>query len=226
VLRALILAAVAAIGLAPFTGFAAPEPPRDVLVWSEKQLDGYYRTQFALAGMEYESPRTLYKRPFEALYTACGTVPKEATMVAFYCPADQTIVMSDDVIEWAEKTDDFVPAYILSHEWAHHAQHLAGSVPVYVPGEGDWNQVYTIENELRADCMAGAWMGNISDRGYLDSTDIPGVLVMASQIGGPGLYGRTTSHGTGLERLQAVFTGYEHGQIGCMSITPLPRMGI
>jgi predicted metalloprotease len=222
VLRAFILAAVAAIGLSPITGLAASSnPPRDALVWAEKQIDGYYRTLFALEGKsdEYVAPTTTFTDGKETVRTACGAFT--GPMLAFYCPADQQIVMSTDIIEWAEERDDFVPVYILAHEWAHHVQSLSGTMPVTMPTSGDWDLVYTIENELRADCMAGAWMRNVANRGYLNASDMSGVLATANEIGGGGLYGRPHSHGQGVERLRAVFMGYEEGIMGCMSIAPL-----
>jgi predicted metalloprotease len=102
VLRAFILAAVAAIGLSPITGLAASSnPPRDALVWAEKQIDGYYRTLFALEGKsdEYVAPTTTFTDGKETVRTACGAFT--GPMLAFYCPADQQIVMSTDIIEWA-----------------------------------------------------------------------------------------------------------------------------
>jgi hypothetical protein len=48
------------------------------------------------------------------------------------------------------------------------------------------------------------------------------VLEMASEVGDSN-YVRTSSHGSGVERLRAVFVGYEEGIVACMTITPLPR---
>jgi predicted metalloprotease len=196
-------------------------PTADVLSWSQRELDGYYRVLFALQGQEYVAPRVTIVPPQTMVYTACGS--GRGTSLAFYCPADQQIVMSAELVDWLAEKDEFLPAYVLSHEWAHHAQRLSGTVPVYLPKDGDWDQVYTIENELRADCMAGAWMGNIASRGYLNATDMSFVLLTASEIGDPGLYGRGASHGEGVERLRAVFTGYEEGIIACAAITPMGR---
>ncbi len=194
---------------------------RAVIAWAAPQIDGYYRTLFALMGQEYHPPKMTIADPAQKVSTGCGIATGE--MMAFYCPADEQIVIGTDVLAWTAGLDDFAPTYVLSHEWAHHAQKLSGTDSVYVPKDGDWNQVYTVENELRADCMAGSWMQNVAHRGYLDATDMSAVLLLASQIGDTGLFGRTTSHGLGVERLRAVLTGYEHGVIACMAITPMPR---
>lgn len=228
-MKSLILAIVLTLGLTlPAAGQAVSPPQMDVVAWSAGQLDGHYRTLFALEGRiaEYRTPRLTVAEADQIVSTGCGR--HRGDMMAFYCPVDQHIVVSAVLMEQLANEDDFLPAYVIAHEWAHHIQNLSGTVPrTYgTAPDGDWDVVYTIENELRADCMAGAWMGNVAARGFLNATDMPAVLLKASQIGGDSLYGRNGSHGTGAERLRAVFLGYERGMIGCMSITPLPRGGM
>jgi predicted metalloprotease len=229
---ALIALTVLSFGLSSLSPAAAsrtapvitPTSQDDVIAWSSQQLDGYYKTLFALQGQEYRSPKVSILEEGKTLSTACGKA--SGAMQAFYCPADAQIVIGRDVLDWTSEKDDFVPAYVLAHEWAHHAQTLSGTDSTSVPIDGDWDQVYTIENELRADCMAGAWMGNIAHRGYINLTDFAAVLDMANEVGDEGLYGRGNSHGTNGERLRAVLTGYEEGIIACSAITPLPRDGV
>ena len=197
---------------------------KGVVAWSQAQLDGYYRTLFALQGRttEYRTPKVTVVPEGEYVYTGCGF--GKGPRLAFYCPVDEQIVFSEEFAEALHAEDDWLPAYVIAHEWAHHAQHLSGTGPRYDPEDGDWDQVYVIENELRADCMSGSWMRSIAERGFLGASDIPAVLMKASQIGDMGLYGRGTSHGTGIERLRAVFIGYEEGIIACMAVTPMPRV--
>jgi predicted metalloprotease len=196
---------------------------KGVVAWSVDQLDGYYRTLFALQGRttEYRTPKVTVVPAGEFVYTGCGYGKGER--LAFYCPADEQIVFSEEFANELHAEDDWLPAYVVAHEWAHHVQHLSGTGPRYNPEDGDWDQVYVIENELRADCMSGSWMRSIAERGFLAASDMPAVLMKASQIGDLGLYGRGTSHGTGIERLRAVFVGYEEGIVGCMAITPMTR---
>ena len=228
--RALILLLILTL-LAPLAPTAAAGQQiggaGDVLDWSARELDGYYRTLFALGGNidEYTTPRVTILAHGETVSTGC-TGPIMGDDLAFYCSLDAHIVMSEVFLDELAEGDDFLPAYVLAHEWAHHIQRLSGTIPVYVAQDGDWNQVYIIENELRADCLAGAWMGNVAHRGYLNATDMSAVFAKALEVGDSGIYGRTRSHGTGVERLRAVFLGYEEGALGCMSITPLPRGGM
>lgn len=221
----LVLAILALLLLAaPLQAAAAPPPtldPMRVIEWATPQLDAFYRTLFILQGQEYRSPRVSIVDPAARTATGCGVATGK--YLAFYCPADEQIVIGTDIIAELAADDEFLPAYVLAHEWAHHAQRLSGTAPVITANDGDWNQVYTIENELRADCLSGVWMRNVAERDLLDATDVSAVLVKASEIGGGGLYGRRHGHGDGVERLRAVFFGYEEGIMACMAITPLER---
>lgn len=228
--RALILALTLLLGLSTFsttlaTGstpstVAGTMTPQAVIDWSIPQIDGFYRTLFILQGLPYRSPTVNIVDPKDTIHTACGTFVGKG--LAYYCPVDEQIVIGTDVLDWVATTDDFTPAYVLAHEWAHHAQTLSGTGTTYTPAPGDWDEIYTIENELRADCMSGVWLGNVDSRGYLNDSDITGFLMMASLVGDSNFI-RGSSHGSGAERLRAVFIGYEEGMMACMAITPLVR---
>jgi predicted metalloprotease len=224
-MRRLMLLFALVLTFLPLQGSAAQAlySSKGVMTWSTAQLDGYYRTLFALQGQAYTPPVVTILPAGETVHTACGSGGGES--LAFYCSGDEQIVISEELVEALYEEDDFLPAYVLSHEWAHHAQHLSGTVPSHNPQEGDWDLVYTIENELRADCMSGVWMRSVAERGYLNATDMSAVLLKASEVGDSGIFGRGSSHGHGVERLRAVFLGYEEGIMGCMGITPLPRTG-
>jgi predicted metalloprotease len=198
------------------SAYAGANP--DVMDWTAQRLDGYYAAFFAVQGQSYHSPRVTLLPLGDTASTGCGSYSGE--QLAFYCPLDEQIVIGQDLIDELSAIDDFLPAYVLSHEWAHHAQTLSGTDTASAPGNGDWDQVFTIENELRADCMAGAWMRSVEK--YLNATDMSAVLLLASQIGG-GFNYRVYTHGDGVERLRAVFIGYQEGTIACMAITPLDR---
>jgi predicted metalloprotease len=235
--KALIALCIALIGLAPITTLAgtvvspsvttttqpsAIVESNEVIDWAAPQLDGFYQTLFLLQGQtDYRAPKVTIVPPGATVYTACGH--GSSPMLALYCFPGEEIVISQELIDLLADEDEFLPAYVLAHEWAHHAQYISGTGPVYMPQPGDWDQVYTIENELRADCMSGVWMRSVAERGFLNATDIPAVLITASEIGDSGLTGRGHSHGYGVERLRAVFLGYEEGMMGCMAITPMVR---
>lgn len=195
------------------------------IAWATEELDAYYRTLFALTGQDYESPTVTIVPAGETVYTGCGAYTGER--LAFYCELDAGVVLSQEFVDAMQERDDFLPLYALAHEFAHHIQALSGSAPALAPVAGDWNQVHVIENELRADCMAGAWMAHLAERNLLDASDTSAVFVFANEIGDSALsvvlYGRNTGHGSGEERVRAVFTGYESGLVGCSEITPLPR---
>jgi predicted metalloprotease len=217
----LVLAAAFAVFASP--AGAAERSGAEVVEWSAEQLDAWYMTLFALQGQEYTAPELVLVEDGKTARSACGEFSGER--IAAYCTLDATIYLGVPFVEALAAEDEAVPAFVLAHEWSHHVQTISGAVPHGEPALGDWNQTYVIEHELRADCMAGAWFASLDHRGYLDASDMSAVLATAYEIGDAGMFGRGFSHGTGEERIRAVFTGYTDGLVACGTITPLERVG-
>ena len=177
--------------------------------------------------MAWEKPTFLYLDVDDEYDGECGRVVNTDQIdgLAFYCPLDETVVLEKDWMHQLELgVDEFLPMFILAHEYAHHAQNLSGIEPEYVPTNGDANEVYSIENELMADCLAGSWAAHLKAVDALDRSDMAAVMLMMNEFGdkitqpeAPG------AHGSSLERAKAVLTGYESGALGCMAMHPLPR---
>lgn len=194
----------------------------DIIEWSAAQLDAYYTTLAALQGVGYETPGLVVIAPGESASSPCGEF--DDSIGAAYCRIDATIYLADSLMAELADSDDALPALVLAHEWAHHVTASAG-VGAYVdPINGEWTEAHTIENELRADCMAGVWFRSLDNRALLDGNDLSAALAASYEAGDSGMLGRGLSHGTGEERLRAVLFGYESGIAACMAITPLPRL--
>jgi uncharacterized protein len=97
---------------------------------------------------------------------------------------------------------------MLAHEYAHGIQVRLGE-----------QYQYTIEQELQADCMAGAVIGDsIKDgRLQLEDGDVQelksGLIAVADAPGQP--WFAEGSHGTAEQRTQAFFSGYERSLGAC-----------
>lgn len=190
-------------------------------------INAYYQDLFTLTGMEWRKPEFLYLDVDEEYDGECGRVTNTDQIdgLAFYCPADEVVVLEADWMAQLELgVDEFMPMFILAHEYAHHAQNLSGIEREYIPTDGDNNEVYSIENELMADCLAGSWAAHLKSVGALDRSDMAAVLLTMTRFGdqvtppeAPG------AHGSALERAKAALTGYESGALGCMAMHPLPR---
>jgi predicted metalloprotease len=202
---------------------ASSEVAIDELRQMAHRLDSYYRTLFALSHQDYISPNVTLLPEGETAYTPCG--PASGEELAFYCHPGHDIVFSEELILTLYEMDDVLPAHVLAHEWGHHVQYLAGQSPTIQPEDGDWNQVFSIEHELRSDCLAGAFVATLP----VDDTDMASILLISSQIGDESgsiwiiQSGRGMSHGTGMERMTAAMRGYEYGALGCLSIAPTDR---
>ena len=71
------------------------------------------------------SARFAFPRAGERIASACGTTADHDA--AFYCPADDTIVIGHRIAERVvATTGDFGAAFIVAHEYAHNVQHELG----------------------------------------------------------------------------------------------------
>lgn len=180
-------------------------------------LDAFYADVLSYTSTPYYSPGVVLVAPGDRVGTACG--PATPGFYAFYCPLDQTIYLEEQKLTEIEQVDDFVPAFVIAHEWAHHVQTGVGLErvdPFEQPDE--WNEVYSIELELMADCMTGAWAQDLDTRGALEQGDVEAAVEFAVQtLGDPNFIAEDDpqAHGTGPQRSQSILLGYSDGFLGC-----------
>ncbi|HET7034063.1 MAG TPA: neutral zinc metallopeptidase, partial [Thermomicrobiaceae bacterium] len=111
----------------------------------------------------------------------------------------------------------FAESFVIAHEWAHHVQTTVGLVRVENPPT-EWNEVYSIELELMADCMTGAWALDLDTRGALQEGDIDATVDFTVQtLGDPAFINERDpqAHGNGQQRKEAILLGYHNGFLGC-----------
>src|SRR5690606_3800328 len=130
---------------------------------------------FAEAIPGYQPTRlTLFR---DAIGSACGSA--SAAVGPFYCPLDRKVYIDlsfyDDLRRQFGAPGDFAQAYVIAHEVGHHVQNQRGLL-----GRGD---AHSIEVELQADCLAGAWARSADARGLVEVGDVDGALNAAAQIG-------------------------------------------
>ena len=128
---------------------------------------------------------------------------------AVYCPAGDFIAYD---VDWAavmyERIGDAFLYYLLGHEYAHGIQVRFGI-----------QYRYTIQQELQADCMAGAYIGD-SIRGSaltLEDGDLDelrkGLIAVADDPDQP--WFAEGAHGSAEQRTSAFFAGYERSLSAC-----------
>jgi predicted metalloprotease len=136
----------------------------------------------------------------------CGGQPLTRNNAA-YCSAGDFIAYD---VNWAvgafRQVGDAFIFYLLGHEYAHAVQVRLGI-----------RYRFTIQQELQADCMAGAYIGDSVKAGTLtlDRGDIDelrqGLLAVGDDPSQP--WFAPDAHGTARQRTDAFFEGYE-GSLG------------
>jgi uncharacterized protein len=139
---------------------------------------------------------------------SCGSEPLTRNNAA-YCGAGDFIAYD---VNWAvaafRQIGDAFLFYLLGHEYAHGIQLRLGVL-----------SRFTIRQELQADCMAGAYMGDsVRDRALtLDGGDLEeleqGLLAVGDDPSQP--WFAPGAHGTAEQRTDSFFAGYERSLDAC-----------
>ena len=177
-------------------------------------LDAFYADVVSYTEFTYQSPGVVVVPEGQGAMSACG--PAQGQFAGFYCPPDLTIYLDEPFLLQMEP---FAAAFVIAHEWAHHVQSGVGFARMN-PSErpDEWNEVFSIELELMADCMAGAWAQDANTRGLLQEGDIDQAIQLALELlGDPNGVGELDpqAHGSGEQRAQAITGGYEQGFLAC-----------
>jgi len=182
-----------------------------------RNIDAYWTRTLRAAGLPEPRVGSEFIAPYRAELTGCGiSVGSDA---AFYCPADDTIYVSQqfaaDLYEgvlrglpgeqagYEAPAGDFAVAYVLAHEYAHNIQHELG---IFDNRVGPSARPY----ELQADCWAGTWANSAYEQGDLTRADLEEVLDTALAVGDLDV-GNEQHHGTPEERRDAVLAGFRSG---------------
>ena len=183
-----------------------------------QNVDSYWTTTFADAGLP--EPRVSYAW-IPAGQTAASQCGELGASAAAYCPADDTIYISEQFATaiydgaldqqlpgssqgYGGTVGDFAVAYIVAHEYGHQVQHELGLFDQY------GGQVPTAAFELQADCYAGTWAHSAGQNNLLEEGDVQEAIDAALAVGdfdasNPG------HHGTPEQRATAWNTGFESG---------------
>jgi predicted metalloprotease len=180
-------------------------------------LDAFYRDVFSYTDFNYQTPGIVVVAGGDSAMSACG--PAQTGFLGFYCPPDQTIYLDEPFLLELQGQADFAAAFVIAHEWAHHVQTSCVFIRVDPGDQPDgWNEVYSIDLELMADCFAGAWALDVDTRGMLEPDDVEEAMQFTvDRLGDPQFIGEydPQAHGSADQRVQAFLLGYESGFEGC-----------
>jgi uncharacterized protein len=169
--------------------------------------DAYWTDRFRAAGQRFTPIRRVFPYRAEG-EVACGAQAVPANNAA-YCPDGDFIAYDVNwaVRAYAQVGDAFL-YFLLGHEYAHGIQVRLGL-----------RYEYTIEQELQADCLAGAYIGDSvkADRLTLEDGDLDelrqGLQAVGDDPGQP--WFAEGSHGSPEQRTDSFFKGYEQSTRAC-----------
>jgi hypothetical protein len=167
----------------------------------------YWTQRFAAAERRFQPIRQVvpYRRGGEV--TCAGEpIPRNN---AVYCPPGDFVAYDINFALTAfERIGDAFVYYLLGHEYAHGIQVRLGI-----------EYRYTIDQELQADCLAGAYLGDSIKQGWLtlEPNDLDefanGLLAVGDDPSVP--WFTPGAHGTARQRTDAFFAGYGRSLVAC-----------
>jgi predicted metalloprotease len=195
------------------------------LCGATEDVQNYWNDQLPRSfGIDYEYIDTVFFSGTTG--TGCGTA--QAEMGPFYCPADHLVYLDLDFLtklenEFVGSTSDLATQYVIAHEYGHHVQNLIGvNEQVQQASRQDPSRAnqYSVALELQADCFAGAWARDASDRNLFDApNEVQEAIDAAAGVGDDAIQqqvqGRVDpdqfTHGTSAQRVQWFRRGYDTG---------------
>jgi len=215
-------------------GGAAPTgPPAATTAEEERAVDMVHATLDDLQeswaselGGRYEPARLVLFR--DAIESACGFA--ESATGPFYCPGDRKVYLDvgffDELRSRFGAPGDFAQAYVIAHEVGHHVQHVLGieaRVRQLQQARPSQAKTLSVQMELQADCLAGAWARSANRYVSLEAGDIEAGLQAAAAIGDDRIQrmaGRRVSpdsftHGSSAQRVEAFRSGLAGRAAAC-----------
>jgi uncharacterized protein len=156
----------------------------------------YWSSFFQAEPAQYDDPRVLQFD--QATRTGCGDIDP-LVHGPLYCGLDETVYLNVFMLDYIGLTyDPLVVPIVIAHEFAHHVQFELGLMTGPI-----------LEQELQADCFAGAWARDYATRFTIDESDILAAMNLMLDIGGD------LDHGPGTQRVKEFLVGFYDGSQAC-----------
>ena len=195
-----------------------------ILCGATNDVSEYWIDQLPLSfAVDYVDTGTV----FYSGYTNTGCGQASSQTGPFYCPLDNLVYFDLDFLVTLQNnfgaTGDLAAQYIVAHEFGHHVQNVLGiNEEMRRAQQADPQRAnqYSVALELQADCFAGAWARDASDRDLFDDPrEVEEALEAAAAVGDDAIQQKTQgrvdpeswTHGSSAQRVQWFQRGYQTG---------------
>ncbi len=187
-----------------------------------EDVQNYWVKAFKAGGRDYRIVPTVFFSG--GTDTGCGAATAQTG--PFYCPVDSKVYFDLDFLTELQDRfgaqGDLASQYIVAHEYGHHVQNVLGiSDQVHQAQQSNPAQAnpLSVRLELQADCLAGAWARDASDRGAFDPGEIDEAINAAAAVGDDRIQRETQgrvdpesfTHGSSEQRKTWFKTGFASG---------------
>ncbi|HEV7375948.1 MAG TPA: neutral zinc metallopeptidase [Pyrinomonadaceae bacterium] len=179
-------------------------PLPQLLSYAAGDINKFWLLNFNSSRRRYIQPSLIYYT--QPIRTPCGVAVMNN---AFYCAAANTIYYDYNFINnMYSNVGDYAAVSIIAHEWGHLVQAQLGV------GQG-----LSIQMELQADCLAGAYTQYAKIARELEEGDMEEAGVGLFNAGDPrGMpWFAAQAHGKPMDRISAFLDGYKGGVRVCFS---------
>ncbi len=197
--------------LPPIQNDLGPRGYRRLVLGSFRLLNEFWNNQLPDLGAEPGPPSRLISYWSRRQDPGCGGRPV-GVYNAQYCTGAERISWDGRWVygDLYRRIGDVAVMFVLGHEYGHLVQDRLGI---------DREFPLTIESELNADCLAGAWLGHLNEKlvrfNRVDYAALRGGLFAVGD--GRGVRWRNPqAHGRPGERRHAVEIGARNGQRACL----------
>lgn len=195
-----------------------------IICGATDDVSEYWIDQLPLSfNVPYQDTKTVFFSG--STNTGCGRASSQTG--PFYCPLDNLVYFDLDFLVTLQNqfgaTGDLAAQYIVAHEYGHHVQNVLGineqmrEAQQADPGRA--NQ-YSVALELQADCFAGSWARDASDRVLFDDPkEVEEALNAAAAVGDDRIQQQTQgrvdpeawTHGSSAQRVEWFQRGFQTG---------------
>jgi predicted metalloprotease len=187
-----------------------PAEVDQVVASAVTDIEGYWaRTLPAVYGRDFTPLADVVPYDPDADQVTCGGQDNTVADNAFFCPQDNFVAYDRGFLaKLAAEHGVAVTAFAIAHEIGHSIEEQMLDV----------SQMPTIDNELTADCLAGAWAGDATQRGVLNRDDLDEavdlMIEVADRAGTPA--DADDAHGNRRERIDSFNIGLDGGPSACI----------